>query len=189
MRVQRRHVATLSAFTAAAAVVWSLWSHTSIVPNQVSRQLTENLLRQHGLRLEMDGIDGTLAGTLALEHPRLVAIDDSSHVLLRAEVLQVQVRRPLRILRGEVLIATLRLDHPQLNLDYLPEFGRDTGARAVGSRGSPSTSWFCSKPASSAAASCWPKASRRGWASNRSRSKCGSSCMTGRGCWERTRSA
>ena len=132
MRVRRRHVVTFSAFAVATAVVWFLWNQTSVVPNQVSRQLTENLLRQHGLRLELDGVAGTLAGTLALHHPRLVAADDSSRVVLQADALRVQVRRPLRILRGEVRIATLRLDRPRVNLDVLPMFGGGVSAERGG---------------------------------------------------------
>jgi hypothetical protein len=42
------------------------------------------------------------------------------------------VRRPLRILRGEVRIATLRVDRPRVNLDYLPALGGDSEAERGG---------------------------------------------------------
>ena len=116
MRVRKRHWVTLVALSTAGAAIFVVLNHTPLVPDHVARLLTDNLLRT-GYRVELDAVRTNWRGEVRFVNPRVIAVADSNRVLLRADALQVRMRRPWSVLRGRVLLATMRLERPRVEID------------------------------------------------------------------------
>ena len=73
MRIRRRTWVSLTAVGAAVIAIVAVVTYTPLVPSQVSRLLTDNLLREHGYRLELDAVRGGVTGRFLFLHPRIVS--------------------------------------------------------------------------------------------------------------------
>jgi autotransporter translocation and assembly factor TamB len=102
------------ALIAAVGTIGVLWSRTSIVPDQVAKRFTENLLRERGYALDLDGVRGTWAGEMLFLHPRIRTLADSSRVVLRADAARLRLRDLRGLLQGRVGVAHLTFDRPRI---------------------------------------------------------------------------
>ena len=116
MRVRRRHVVSLAALVAAAGAVVAIWNWTPLVPDRVGDLLSENLLREHGYRVQLDAVRRTWGGDLLFLQPRVQSLADTTSTVLRADALRVRIRRPWTALRGRVYFTSLRLERPRVDL-------------------------------------------------------------------------
>lgn len=136
-RRQRHFLVSAVAVLAATTTIYILWSRTSIVPDQVAKSLTENLLREHGYRLAMDALEGSPGGDLKFVHPRLFAVADTSRTTFSADEVLVRLGRPWDLFRGRVVLERLRLTNPVVILGDPP--AEETAAAP--SRSQPRQPW------------------------------------------------
>ena len=114
MRIRKHHVVPAVATLTAALAVVAVWTYTSVVPRQVSRRFTDNLLRERGLQLEVDAVRGAAHGEILVLHPRISTLGDSRRVVLRADAVRVRPRELRALFEGRVTLALLRVERPRI---------------------------------------------------------------------------
>src|SRR5262245_16214227 len=116
MRVRRRQVVTLAALAAAAGAIGVVWNYTSVVPDQVSRRFTDNLLRERGYQLELDAVRTAVTGELLILHPRISTLEKTPRVVMRADAVRVRLGELRGLLDGRVSVVKLRVERPRFSL-------------------------------------------------------------------------
>lgn len=88
---------------------------TPLVPDQIARTFSENLLRERGYRLQIATVRGNPLGDLVLTGTRLIAERAPEREVARVREMEVRVH-PLNLLRGRVDVRSLKLVEPYVHL-------------------------------------------------------------------------
>jgi autotransporter translocation and assembly factor TamB len=113
--IRRKHVVLLIAIVVVVATLWYLLRFTPLVPDQIARTFTENLLHDRGYRLEVTSVRGNPLGDLVLSGARLVAERGRGEDVVHIREVEVRVH-PWNLFRGRVDVLRLRLVEPSVRL-------------------------------------------------------------------------
>ncbi|UCE01715.1 MAG: translocation/assembly module TamB domain-containing protein [Candidatus Latescibacterota bacterium] len=105
----------LIAIAVVVVTLWYLLRFTPLVPDQIARTFTENLLHDRGYRLEVTSVRGNPLGDLVLSGARLVAERGRGEDVVHIREVEVRVH-PWNLFRGRVDVLRLRLVEPSVRL-------------------------------------------------------------------------
>lgn len=114
-RSRKKWIVAGAAFIVLVLTLGYILRFTPLVPDQVARAFTENLLRERGYRLQIATVRGNPLGDLVLHETRLLDVRDGEREVARVREIHVRVH-PLNLLRGRVDVRWLHLVEPSVHV-------------------------------------------------------------------------